>query len=192
MGKRKEEVEETRRRIVEATVDLHGTVGPAATTISAVAERAGVQRSTVYRHFDDEEALFAACTSHWMARHPWPRTDGWREESDPERRLRAGLAELYDYYDRNRGMLSNSYRDIAVMPPFVGEMMRASVAEIHTALAEVWEGLIPDEWLDRAIAHAIDFRTFQTLDESGATPSDGAALMTAMVAGLTRAGGASS
>lgn len=185
MGKRKEEIEETRRRIVEATVELHETVGPAATTISAVADRAGVQRSTVYRHFEDEEALFGACTSHWLARHPWPRTDGWREEADPEHGLRKALGELYEYYDRNRGMLSNSYRDITVMPPFVGEMMRATVAEIHVALAEAWETLIPDEWRDLAIAHVIDFRTFQSLDERGATPSEAAELMTAMVSGLT-------
>lgn len=191
MGKRKEEIEETRRRIVEATVELHETVGPAATTISAVADRAGVQRSTVYRHFEDEEALFGACTSHWLARHPWPRTDGWREEADPEQRLRKALGELYDYYDRNRGMLSNSYRDITVMPPFVGEMMRATVAEIHVALAEAWEALIPDEWRDRVIAHVIDFRTFQTLDESGASPSEAAELMTAMVSGLVSSTSAS-
>ena len=72
MRKRLEDVEETRRRIVEATVELHGTVGPANTTYAGVAALADVQRSTVYRHFPDEEALFGACTSHWFARHPWP------------------------------------------------------------------------------------------------------------------------
>jgi AcrR family transcriptional regulator len=184
MGKRREEIEGTRRRIVEAAVDLHGTVGPAATTISGVAERAGVQRSTIYRHFADEQALFGACTSHWLARHPWPRSDAWRMEPDPRRRLERGLAELYEYYDANRGMLANSYRDIEVMPPFVGELMSANVSELHEALAEPWEEKIPDAWRDLAIAHAVDFRTFQTLDERGASPSEAASLMTAMVGGL--------
>jgi AcrR family transcriptional regulator len=182
MGKRREEVEETRRRIVEATVELHGTVGPAATTISAIAELAGVQRSTVYRHFEDEQALFAACTSHWSARHPWPRADAWRAEPDPHRRLEKGLGELYEYYDSNRGMLGNSYRDIDVMPPFVGEMMNANVAELQSALVEPWE--ISEPWRTMAIAHAVDFRTFQTLDERGMSPSEAASLVTAMVSGL--------
>lgn len=184
MGKRTEEIEETRRRIVEATVELHGTVGPAATTISGVAEKAGVQRSTVYRHFPDEEALFGACTSHWLARHPWPRTDRWREEPDPSRRMRTALGELYDYYNRNRQMLANSYRDIAVMPPFVGELMSANLSEIRDALTEPWKGVIAEDRRYLAVAHATDFRTFQTLDESGSSPAEAADLITSMVAGL--------
>jgi len=185
MRKRREEIEETRRRIVEATVELHGTVGPAATTISGVAAKAGVQRSTVYRHFPDEEALFGACTSHWFARHPWPRLDGWRNETDPGSRLRLGLGELYDYYDENRGMLGNAYRDIAIAPPFVGEMMRASVSEIRDVLSEGWTDAGYGRWYDIAIAHVIDFRTWQTLDEQGLDPDEAADLMTAMVAGMT-------
>ena len=59
--KRRAELEaDTRRRITETAVELHGTVGPARTSISAVAERAGVRRSTLYRHFPDEAALFDA------------------------------------------------------------------------------------------------------------------------------------
>jgi AcrR family transcriptional regulator len=182
MGKRLDDVEETRQRIVEATVELHGSVGPAATTISAVAERAGVQRSTVYRHFPDEEALFGACTSHWMARNPWPKVERWKDEADPATRLRLGLTELYGYYDRNRDMLSNSHRDLAVMPAFVGEMMRAFVTEAERALGAGWgDGDRQAQW---AIAHAVDFRSWQTLDEQGAAPDEAASLMAAMVAGL--------
>ena len=75
--RRAELEDETRRRITEAAVELHGTVGPARTTISAVAERAGVQRATLYRHFPDEEALFDACSSHWAAQHPLPDLADW-------------------------------------------------------------------------------------------------------------------
>lgn len=184
MGKRKQEIEDTRRRIVEAAVELHGSVGPAGTTISGVAERAGVQRSTVYRHFEDEEALFGACTSHWLARHPWPRPDAWQEWADPAERLAKALGELYAYYDRNRGMLGNSYRDIDIVPSFVREMMRETVAEIHRVLAEPWTGVLPDPWREVAIGHIIDFRTWQALDSQGVSPDAAAELMTAMVAGL--------
>jgi AcrR family transcriptional regulator len=184
MGKRKQEIEETRRRIVEAAVELHGSVGPAGTTISGVAERAGVQRSTVYRHFEDEEALFGACTSHWLARHPWPRPDAWREVADPTERLGKALRELYAYYDSNRGMLGNAYRDIDIAPPFVGEMMREIVSEIHRTLAEPWTGVLPERWRDVAIGHAVDFRTWQAIDSQGLSPDEAAELMTAMTAGL--------
>ena len=79
---------------------LHGSVGPARTTISAVAERAGVQRATVYRHFPDEEALFGACSAHWIAANPLPDLAGWAAVEDPDERLRSALSELYAWYDR--------------------------------------------------------------------------------------------
>lgn len=180
MRKRQQEMEETRRRIVEAAVELHGTVGPANTTISAIAESAGVQRSTVYRHFDDEDAIFAACTSHWMARHPWPHLDPWREIRDPADRLHRALGELYRYYSDNRQMLSNSYRDMDLMPDFVREMMGASVAGIHETLVEGWT----DREHALAVRHAIDFRTWQSLDDQGADPGEAARLMASMVAAL--------
>ena len=106
--RRAEQEEQTRLRITEAAVDLHGSVGPARTTVSAVAERAGVQRATVYRHFPDEEALFAACSSHWAMLNPPPDPTAWGEDR-PSRseRLRRALAELYAWYGRNEQMLEN-------------------------------------------------------------------------------------
>jgi AcrR family transcriptional regulator len=94
--RRRAELEaQTRLRITEAAVELHGSVGPARTTISAVADRAGVQRATVYRHFRDEDALFEACSSHWMAQHPLPDAVAWSAIEDPDERLRTALHELY-------------------------------------------------------------------------------------------------
>lgn len=186
MRKRREDIEQTRQRIVDAAVELHGTVGPINTTFSAVAERAGVQRSTVYRHFSDEAALFGACTSHWLAGHPWPRPDDWRTESDPVARLERGLSELYSYYDANTQMLANSFRDFDVMPAFVGEFMRAQLRGIHTALVEAW----PDDARDHvsmAVGHAIDFRSWQSLSSQSLTAEAAARLMTSMVAGSVQA-----
>ena len=103
--------EETRQRITEAAVELHGSVGPARTTISAVAERAGVQRATVYRHFPDEVALFGACSAHWAALHPPPDPSGWAELADPDERLRTALRATYAWYGSDEQMFVNIFRD---------------------------------------------------------------------------------
>jgi AcrR family transcriptional regulator len=115
--KRRAELEEgTRRRITESTVELHGTLGPARTSISAVAEHAGVRRSTVYRHFPDEAALFAACSSHWRASNPTPDLGRWAAIEDPDERLKEALEELYAHYRRTEAMRNNLLRDEATMP----------------------------------------------------------------------------
>ena len=95
LKKRAERLAETRRRITEATVELHRTVGPAATQVNEVARRAGVQRMTVYNHFPDETSLFSACSAHWRALHPAPDLAAWRAVEEPGARLRLGLGELY-------------------------------------------------------------------------------------------------
>src|ERR671916_3515525 len=115
--KRRAELEEqTRLRITESAVELHGTLGPARTSISAIAERAGVRRSTVYRHFPDEAALFAACSSHWAAANPTPDLARWSSISDPEQRLQSALGELYAFYRRTEQMLDNLHRDEHTVP----------------------------------------------------------------------------
>src|SRR3954468_19779595 len=114
--KRAAQQDETRLRITEAAVDLHGSIGPARTTITAVAERAGVQRATVYRHFADEEALFGACSAHWMVQHPLPDVEAWARVADPDARLRTALRDLYDWYERGEYMLEKTTRDAPLVP----------------------------------------------------------------------------
>ena len=111
LRKRADAMQDTRRRITEAAVELHGSIGPARTTLSAVAERAGVQRQTVYRHFPTEDDLFAACSQHFYDRDPPPDLGRWRETADPAERLAAALDELYAYYERTEGMYVNLFRD---------------------------------------------------------------------------------
>src|SRR5690349_2946584 len=113
---RAEQQAETRQRIVEATVALHREVGPARTTISAIAERAGVERLTVYRHFPDERSMFEACTAHYATMVPGPDPSAWAGIEQPAERLRAALLAFYDYYRRAEDVLTHAVRDVPQLP----------------------------------------------------------------------------
>src|SRR6476659_7730703 len=116
MTRRAEAEARTRQRITESTVHLHGTLGPARTSISAIAAHAGVRRATVYRHFPDQEALFAACSSHWRAANPEPDPSAWAAIDDPAERLRRALEELYAYYRSTESMRERVLRDEPSLP----------------------------------------------------------------------------
>jgi AcrR family transcriptional regulator len=108
---RAERYHQTRQRIVETAVELHQSYGPAQTTITDIAKRAGVERQTVYNHFPDELSLFKACSAHYRALNPLPDPEPWRLIADPHSRLSSALAEVYAYYRRNEQMLANVIRD---------------------------------------------------------------------------------
>ncbi|HEX9967420.1 MAG TPA: helix-turn-helix domain-containing protein [Solirubrobacterales bacterium] len=164
--RRAELEDETRLRITEAAVELHGSVGPARTTISAVAERAGVQRATVYRHFPDEEALFGACSAHWGAQHPLPDLAAWAAVGDHEERLRTALTALYGWYGTAEGMLEKTTRDAPVVPA-----MRPAVESMGAWFAEAVATIVrgrPERGARRrrveaAVGHAIAFATWRSL-----------------------------
>jgi AcrR family transcriptional regulator len=111
LKRRAEQQADTRRRIVEAAIDLHGSVGPALTTFSMVAERAGVQRHTLYAHFPDERSLYLACSGMAMERDPMPDAGSWRMIEDPSERLGAGLRAIYGWYERNASLAACVLRD---------------------------------------------------------------------------------
>jgi AcrR family transcriptional regulator len=157
---------DTRLRITEAAVDLHGSVGPARTTISAVADRAGVQRATVYRHFPDEEALFDACSSHWTARHPLPDAAAWAKIEDRDERLRVALGELYEWYEHGAYMLERTTRDVALVPA-LRPSMEAFRGWLDAAADAILRGR-PERGARRrrvraAIGHALAFETWRSL-----------------------------
>lgn len=110
--RRAEQQDQTRERIVKATVALHEELGPAKTSIKAVAEKAGVQRLTVYRHFPDEVSLFQACTSHWLGLNPPPSFSDWDEITQEDERSYAVLLAFYHYYRRTETMWVGAYRDV--------------------------------------------------------------------------------
>src|SRR6188472_3603132 len=105
----------TRMRIVDAAIDLHRSVGPARTTISAIAERADVRRATVYRHFPDERSLFLGCSGEWRDRHPVPDPGTWSAIADPAERLETALGALYGWYEDAEPMLTAVLRDVAAV-----------------------------------------------------------------------------
>jgi AcrR family transcriptional regulator len=183
--KRRAETEQrTRLRITESAVELHGTLGPARTSISAVAQRAGVRRSTVYRHFPDEASLFFACTSYWMAAHPFPDVRRWVAIDDPAVRLMAALGELYAHYRRTERMMSNILRDEATMP-IVKRMLggyRDYLTAARDALKSGRRGRARQRVL-AAIGHALTFGTCRSFaGEHELTDSQAADLMCRLVA----------
>ena len=166
MKRRAQHQKETRRRITEAAVELHQTIGPARTSISAIAEKAGVQRHTFYAHFPEEIDLHRACAGHYMAQNPPPAPESWAEISDPEERLRSALTEVYAYYDRTEAMFANVLRD-AQVHPLVAEVAAPVLRyweRMRDALADGWEASDERrEVLLAAIGLALDFQTWRTL-----------------------------
>ena len=166
MKRRAERMQETRRRITEAAVELHETVGPARTTVSAVAEKAGVQRHTYYAHFPELKDLYQACTAHYLEQNPLPEPPFWADIADAEERLRVALSEVYAYYGGNEPMLANVLHDAPLDPVAQENMvsfyqywdaMRDALAGAFGASGERHEALLG------AVALALDFQTWNTL-----------------------------
>jgi len=178
---------ETRRRITESAVALHEQVGPAQTSITAIAERAGVRRSTVYRHFPDEETLFAACSSHWRGLNPAPDLGAWASIDDPALRLETALGELYAFYARTHRMYQSLFRDEALVPA-----VHRRLRDFHGYLAAARDVLLKGRGRASrrargAIGHAVAFETWRSLtQEQELTNEDAVTLMCGLAQGATQ------
>lgn len=167
-------MEETRRRITQAAIDLHGSVGPARTTVSAVADRAGVQRHTVYRHFPTERELFAACSAHFAATNPWPEPSSWSD-------LEYALDQLYRWYEQTEDMWANVFRD-AELVDAIPENLQPLEEYLEEARRRLAAGRPRRKTVAAAIAHALDFRTWRSLTrDGGLTRAQAVRLMSALV-----------
>lgn len=180
--KRADQEAQTVLRITEAAVQLHGSVGPSQTTMSAIADAAGVRRSTLYRHFPDEAAVFRACSAHFMGMHPLPDLAAWAAIADPDVRLSVALRQLYRLYSETAQMLANILRDSTTMPVVAESLslFQAYVAAAHGALMAGRDpaqaergGLVP-----AAVGHAIAFTSWQSLvQQQGMSDEQAADLM---------------
>jgi AcrR family transcriptional regulator len=176
LKRRAEQQAETRRRIVEATIALHGSVGPAMTTISMIAERAGVQRHTVYAHFPDDRSLFLACSGAAFEQDPPPEAGPWRSIGDRDERLRAGLSAIYGWYERNATLIAAVMRDVE-HHSLTREVMELRHGPVMAAYREVLgAGLAARQ---RAVLRlALSFFTWRTLvREGGLKPAAAARTM---------------
>ncbi len=166
LKQRAQRQEETRQRIIEAAVELHTTIGLAQTTISAIAERAGVERLTFYRHFPTEHELFVACSSHYLVTHPLPDPTPWGLIADPLTRLRRALAEVYAYYRGTEQRWVNIPR-AGQLPPEVRQFTAPYTErwkEMRAVLAAAWEvSARKPRLLEAALGHALDFQTWHSL-----------------------------
>jgi AcrR family transcriptional regulator len=169
--KRAEQEQETRRRITEAAVQLHGTAGPANTAVTDVAKLAGVSRMTVYNHFPTETDLFRACSTHWATVNPFPRPSAWAGIDDPSERLITALRELYRWYRLKQDMLGKVLRDTPILPSLarvMDDLWWPYLQEIVRTLAVGWPVEQRDDAELKAVLRvAVDFDTWRTLTDSG-------------------------
>lgn len=170
--RRAEQQDETRARIVEATVALHEQLGPANTSIKAIAEKAGVQRLTVYRHFPDDASLLKACTAHYLGQHPPPNMADWAGIKDAGEKTRAALLAFYSYYRGTEGMWGVAYRDIEKV-----KAMQAPMAQFQAYLDQVRDDLVAS-WKSRPVdkkslaitlRHGLRFTTWASLKNDNLT-----------------------
>ncbi len=185
MKARAELQQRTRQRITESAVELHGTLGPSRTSLSAVAKHAGVRRSTLYRHFPDEAALFVACSSHWRSQHPLPDLDAWAAVSDPGERLRTALTEIYAYYAEAELMLTNLLRDLdvveAVARQFAGFLSYMEAGRQTLMIGRRKRGRGARQ-VRAALGHGLAFTTWRSLvREQGCAAHDAVDMMCSLV-----------
>ncbi|HEX2781160.1 MAG TPA: TetR family transcriptional regulator [Gemmatimonadaceae bacterium] len=181
---------QTRQRIVDAALALYAAHGPADTTILAIAERAGVQRLTVYRHFADERLLLDAAWAQWSFAHPLPSIQRWSGIVDPRQRMRAGLEALYGYYESAAAFLVRVGADRDRMP-VLAELMVPFDAWLAEARRRLGDGLVAPgrarDWVAALLDHATRESTWRSLVREGGLPvADAARLMSRTIADIAR------
>jgi AcrR family transcriptional regulator len=161
MVKRRDKIEETRRRIAKATYELHSTIGPAFTTITLISERAGLPRQTVYRNFGTQLEIFRNCIAFGLALNPLPDPDTWQSIADPGERLQVGLTELYQWFEATEPVMTNSVRDFGAVPESAEAMQPVGdvFQQIYGALSDRWD----EAAVSPLLSLALDFATWKKL-----------------------------
>jgi AcrR family transcriptional regulator len=186
MLRRADLVEQTRQRITEAAVRLHTSIGPSATSMSAVADEAGVTRLTLYRHFPSKDDLFGACMSHWRSLHPPPDPQSWRALPAFEMRVRRALDDLYRWYDENGDDLYPIYRDAAHTPTSNQRARQANNERmVDAVLGDAGHGDSARR-ARAAMGHVVGFWTWRSLRDQGLSTADASALAAEFVLSARR------
>ena len=172
-------MDRTRARITHAAIELHGSIGPAATTMSAVAERAGVTRATLYRHFPNEDALFTTCSAEWRSANPSPDPAQWAAITDPHDRLATALPALYSWYRSAEAMRTNLLRDLAVLPAAIRTGIESYPRTIAGVLDAGWPGR--SRLRRAAIGHGVAFETWRSLAHEGLSDAEAAKLIIGLI-----------
>lgn len=160
----------TRQRIVEAAAELHTTVGPSRTTVMGIAERAGVQRHTVYAHFPDETAIFRACTAHWLALNPPPEPERWAAIAAFEDRVEAAIDDVYAYWERTAGDLIQVMADagrVDAMGESIASWMERMESWVDAAVGDHRLRGSRRTRLRAALRHALALETWRSLTAPG-------------------------
>ena len=178
LGRRAGAKAETRRRIAEAAVELHRSLGPARTSVAQIAERAGVQRHTYYAHFPDERQLIEACSGLALERDPLPDVEKWAAIAAGKKRLRHGLGELYSWYARNEELTSSVLRDAEIHEPTREAVEMRMAPTFRRASQLLCEGL--PESSRPLVSVALDFACWRVLGRT-LGPNDAARLMSKAV-----------
>lgn len=185
--RRAEQQDETRARIVDATVKLHASLGPAQTSIMAIAEAAGVQRLTVYRHFPDDASLFEACTTRYLELHPPPQRAAWADIEHPGERSRMALLAFYQYYRQTEQMWRVGYRDVDQVAALQAPMGRfeAYLDQVTDDLVQAWHTRpAARKALTLTLRHALRFTTWQSLKNAKLKDKQIAELVQGWLAGI--------
>lgn len=183
MSRRSEQISGTRQRIVDAAVALHGSVGPARTTIAGIADRAGVTRLTVYRHFADDEALFSACSAHWLSQQRLPDPAEWSREDQPLERLRVGLSDLYRFYRDGQAMLTRIYADLSELPEGHRKVLESRNDRFRDVLLEPFPEADTSDRLRATVSHGVSFWTWRSLcHDNGLSNNDAVEIMSTLIA----------
>jgi AcrR family transcriptional regulator len=186
LKQRAESQEATRDRIVEAAMELHGEIGPRATSISAIADRAGVQRLTVYRHFPTEADVFAACSAHFLELNPPPDPAQWQGEVDAMERVHIATAAFYSYYAQTKGMWRRVLDDERALPALAGPVggYRQMIIDLAEDLAGAFKAGRRRRMLAATLAHALFFPTWDDLDTRGLSDREKVSLALSWAAGV--------
>jgi len=167
--RRAQQESQTRERIVEALVELHQELGPANTSVKAVAEKAGVQRLTVYRYFPDEVSMLQACSTHWWGLNPPPGIDQWANIENSADRCAAAFTAFYRYYHQTEDMWKKLYRDVGEIESLKKIMMQYEniLDDIRDDLLAAWKAKGKrKQQLSLTIRHCLAFSTWQSLKEA--------------------------